>query len=194
MTTASSSSTKSRLKRQPNCGGFDEALTSIPATVALLDEGSLPPAATSSSGHCRGPLRGPSSDSQQSRNSLQVPGSLTTTPLVQHRTMVGKRGASNGSQLVHQYSDSTTGGTRSDNNTTGSKRERFKWSGVVVSFDADSVKIENEVNGAPPGIKTIGKEVCALKINSFLKQLFISFFFDELFMVSLAIIKRRDHL
>ena len=139
MTAASSTSTKSKLKRQKNYGGFENP----------PEEGSGAVVAPHS-----GPLRGPSTESQQSRNSLQVPGSLTTTPLVQKKPATG-----NGSQaLIHQYSDSTTGGTRSENNM-GSKRERFNWSGVVVSFDADSVKIENEVNGAPPGIKAIGKEV-----------------------------------
>jgi len=136
--------TNTRLERQRSCGGY---------------------AGTSGIGQPPGPYRGPSTESQQSRVSLRVPGSLTATPLLGHKNnnsaTPSRTGTSIVHQLTHQYSDSTTGGTRSDNNLPihPSKREKFKWSGVIVSFDADSVKIENDVNGAPPGIKTIGKEV-----------------------------------
>jgi hypothetical protein len=94
-----------------------------------------------------GPHRGPSLESQQSKCSLSVPpGSRTASPLL-HRQAV---------PLIHQQpsADSGTGGTH-----RSERRETFKWSGVTVSFDAESVKIENEVNGGPPGIKKLGKEV-----------------------------------
>lgn len=109
----------SRLQRQKSCGGVGAG-------------GSLGSA----------PFRGPSTDSQQSKQSLPLPGcsvSVAATPLLSRKNP--------------QHSDSGTGGSKFD------KRETFKWSGVTVSFDAESVKIENEVNGAPPGIKKIGKEV-----------------------------------
>ncbi|CAL8147880.1 unnamed protein product [Orchesella dallaii] len=114
----------SKLQRQKSCGGVGTGATSGAA-----------------------PFRGPSTDSQQSKQSLPLPGcsggSVTATPLLNRKT------------FNPQHSDST-GGSRVD------KKETFKWSGVTVSFDAESVKIENEVNGAPPGIKKIGKEVLSL--------------------------------
>lgn len=125
------------------------------------------------------PFRGPSTDSQQSKQSLPLPGysggggggAQLTQQQTQHQTPLLSRKNTNSnnnnnhhrthsghhyrqhSQGAQPNSDSGTGGSRLD------RRETFKWSGVTVSFDAESVKIENEVNGAPPGIKKIGKEV-----------------------------------
>lgn len=119
-----------------------------------------------------GPQRGPSTESQQSKCSLPVlSGSLTASPLL-HRPHHAQT-------VTHQHSDST-GGTRSEN-----KREIFKWSGVTVSFDAESVKIENEVNGAPPGIKKLGKEVLTiftlyLYIHTFLHNGYVYLFWEAL--------------
>jgi hypothetical protein len=112
-----------------------------------------------------GPFKGPSSDSQHSKYSLPLPprqtDSGTESPLLSrinhqyqptlshHHSNPNPTSPSSG--LQHQQSD--TSGTRSD------KKEILKWSGVKISFDADSVKIENEVNGGPPGIKKLGKEV-----------------------------------
>lgn len=87
--------------------------------------------------------RGISTESQQSKCSLPVPsGSISTSPLLNR----GGQYHHHPHPLHTQQSD--TSGTKSD-----SKRETFKWSGVTVSFDADSIKIENEVNGGPPGIR-----------------------------------------
>lgn len=68
-------------------------------------------------------------------------------------------------RLTHQNSTTSSKGRHSQK-SRGSARERretFKWSGVKVSYDAESVKIENEAtaNGVPPGppMKAIGKEV-----------------------------------
>ncbi len=89
------------------------------------------------------PPRGLSTESQQSKCSLY--GSVSASPLLnrscqyQHHPQI----------IPHQQSD--TSGTKSD------KKEVFKWSGVTVSFDAESAKIENEVNGGPPGIKEVFK-------------------------------------
>jgi len=105
-----------------------------------------------------GGVGGPSVDSQQSKNSLSVPlasSTTTTTPSSCRRHHVNP-------QLVQQLT-SDSGDTRS-----AERRAKFKWSGVTISFDADSAKIENEVNGAPPGIKSIGKEVGNISISSFL--------------------------
>jgi len=52
------------------------------------------------------------------------------------------------------------------------QREVFKWSGVTVSFDAESIKIENELNGGPPGLKTIGKEVTRFPSSASTKSIF----------------------
>lgn len=139
----------SKLQRQKSCGGVGTG-------------GSFGSA----------PFRGPSTDSQQSKQSLPLPGCSSggggagqnQTPLLSrkntnpnnnnnnrhHHHYQHHRQQSTGAQ---QHSDSGTGGSRFD------KRETFKWSGVTVSFDAESVKIENEVNGELPGIKKIGKEV-----------------------------------
>ena len=89
--------------------------------------------------------QGLSTDSQQSTKScLALPSSsLVTTPLLRHHVSV--EGACTGSTSHSHRSDT--------------KREIFKWSGVTVSFDADSVTIENEVNGSVPGLKSLGKEV-----------------------------------
>lgn len=89
--------------------------------------------------------QGFSTDSQQSTKScLNVPSSLAATPLLRHQVSADGR-----------YAGGAGAGS-----TPQSKREVFKWSGVTVSFDADSVKIENEVNGGlSSGIKSIGKEV-----------------------------------
>ncbi|CAG7722711.1 unnamed protein product, partial [Allacma fusca] len=192
-TTAPGLSTRGGLKRQKSHGGYagrGGGGSSSAAAAAVVINAAAATAVMTTGAGAPGPFRGPSTDSQQSRVSLQVPpapgGSLAGTPLLPPKTYRGRvtgvnNNNSNGPHtssnimghggpptvavpLVHQYSDTTTGGTRSDNNVvtgpggTGTKRETFKWSGVIVSFDADSVKIENEVNGAPPGIKTIGKE------------------------------------
>jgi len=96
------------------------------------------------------PARGPSSESQQSKGSLNIiHGSLTASPLLSR-----SQAQSHHPPINQQTSDSGTGGTH-----RSERRETFKWSGVTVSFDAESVKIENEVNGGPPGIKKLGKEV-----------------------------------
>lgn len=91
------------------------------------------------------PPRGPSTESQQSKCSLTLPpgtGSVSESPLLNRAQ---EQHHHHSQTIRHQHSD--TSGTKSD------KREILKWSGVTVSFDADSIKIENEVNGGPPGIK-----------------------------------------
>lgn len=133
----------SKLQRQKSCGGVGTG------------GGSLGNA----------PFRGPSTDSQQSKQSLPLPGcsgmsGAAGTPLLSRKNTNSNNNNNHHHPPQHQHStgcqhnsDSGTGGSKVD------RRETFKWSGVTVSFDAESVKIENEVNGAPPGIKTIGKEV-----------------------------------
>lgn len=91
---------------------------------------------------------GISTDSAQSKGSSLCPPVISSSvPLLQHQ------GSGDGSQSqgTHLSSPHLSQGIKAR-----SKREIFKWSGVTVSFDADSVKIENEVNG---GLKTFGKEV-----------------------------------
>lgn len=104
------------------------------------------------------PIRGLSSDSQKSKVSLTVPNNTfikcsasnkLPSPLSQQHSHSHLQ--RNNHSHSHSHSNDTT--PRSD------RKEVFNWSGVTVSFDAESIKIENEVNSSLSGIKSIGKEV-----------------------------------